>query len=740
MYREKYLQEILGTDKRNPVFTVFRNQKTDCLHVYYGFELFEIIPNNKNDPQYKLTVARLYNAGINAVKLKEAFGTDRKTMSNWGDALKSEDPERLIRVLAGRQAGRKLTTEIRAFVGMRFPSIYKENTYSYSKQIREEIEEVFDCKLCSETIRPLIHELKKQLNENEIKTEKRETNGDSSDNQETVYEEDTEEIEVVTSELSDAKISGNRKGSPLSETGTAGEIHFIRYLGILLFNQELLKVTELMESHSWILKQWLATLFLGAVNIEQTKLLDFNSLGWLLDRTLRSLRPQRLKLGELACPDVIEKLYVMNADLVNIQDYSDFFFDPHTKHSMTQLKILKGWCGNQHFPGKALHMDFIHTCVGDPVYIGYADNFYDLRERFIDTVNRFRTLLHIDSSRVLTFILDRGIYGKDMFEEIILEKFLHVITWEKNYKQGSWDENEVKGSFSMEVCRNKLEDTKKYDFRYMDETWDKNASMRLIRVQATNHKGRTIEVGVLSDDSKRPAEECLRLIFRRWLQENDFKYLEKHFGINQATSYASITYKELEGQIEDKQMKSGEYKALEKERGALRAKLKSALLSEHKHPRKSSARLSKIDTLSLQEQQITQKMEETEKEVSRLKHLIENDFYRLDVSSKKLMDVLKLIARNSFYKALKPFKEKYNNYRDDHAIFRNLTRADGIAISHEEHVEVYLYPTTHYPPKLRNIIEELFQQINANEPRMLDGTRRKIIINLGEKTGIKLAN
>ena len=30
------------------------------------------------------------------------------------------------------------------------------------------------------------------------------------------------------------------------------------------------------------------------------------------------------------------------------------------------------------------------------------------------------------------------------------------------------------------------------------------------------------------------------------------------------------------------------------------------------------------------------------------------------------MDVLKVIARNAYYKALAPFKQDYDNYRDDH--------------------------------------------------------------------------
>ena len=31
-------------------------------------------------------------------------------------------------------------------------------------------------------------------------------------------------------------------------------------------------------------------------------------------------------------------------------------------------------------------------------------------------------------------------------------------------------------------------------------------------------------------------------MFGRWLQENDVKYLDKHFGINQITSYRVIEY------------------------------------------------------------------------------------------------------------------------------------------------------------------------------------------------------
>lgn len=742
MSREIRLQQILGTDKRNPSFTICRDAETGCLHVYYGGDVFEKVPDDRNDPQYKMMVARLYNAGVNAVKLKEAFGVDRKTMQSWSDALKSGDPEKLVRVLAGRQAHRKLTPEIRAFVRMRFSGIYRDNPSTYSKQMRAEIAEVYGEDLCSETLRPLLKELKDKINSGlGRQDDKRETDCECVLASEAVNEGKIEVLRPETSGLGIMERSAIRQESPVSGVSDEGAVRFVHHLGVLMFSAVLLKVEALMGDWGWMAKQWLAAIFLGAVNIERSKLLDFDGLEAMLGRTLRCRRPQRLQLGALADTEAAEDLLVLNAREVNVQSYSDFYYDPHEKHCTTKRqKLLKGWCGSKHFADKVLHMDFIHTCSGYPVYIVYADNYDDLRERFGETVTDFRSVLSIDKQRVLTFALDRGIFGREIFRGIIDDEHLHMVTWEKDYKLGAWDEKKVKGAFVMERCRNRADDIKKYSFEYMDQNWEKDTAMRLLRVRATNPNGRTIELGILSDDQERPAEDLIRLMFRRWLQENDFKYLDKHFGINEITSYASVSYKDLKDQVEDKQMKSGEYKALENERHTLRSQLKQTLLNEHQHPGKSPVRRKKIEALTFQDENLTHRIEQTQKEVSRLDYLIDENYRRLDVSSKKVMDALKLIARNAFYQSLQPFREKYNNYRDDHALFRNLTHAHGVITSHKNQVEVQMFPTAHYPPKLRKIVEDLFHRINADAPRMPDGSGRRITFRLGEKTGIELAN
>ena len=118
-----------------------------------------------------------------------------------------------------------------------------------------------------------------------------------------------------------------------------------------------------------------------------------------------------------------------------------------------------------------------------------------------------------------------------------------MITWEKGYQPGQWQEQQEQGQFVIERARNRAQDLRTYHFRYLDRPWAKASGMRQLIVVATNPEGKSIEVAALTDDLQRPAMEVLKLIFNRWLQENDFKYEDKHFGINQITSYRTVPTK-----------------------------------------------------------------------------------------------------------------------------------------------------------------------------------------------------
>jgi hypothetical protein len=45
-------QLILGTDKRNPCLAVYRDESEKHLHVYYGFELLEVVPTKPESMAY----------------------------------------------------------------------------------------------------------------------------------------------------------------------------------------------------------------------------------------------------------------------------------------------------------------------------------------------------------------------------------------------------------------------------------------------------------------------------------------------------------------------------------------------------------------------------------------------------------------------------------------------------------------------------------------------------------------
>jgi hypothetical protein len=823
-----HLQKVIGVDKKNPYFTICQDTCIPCnLHVFFGAALMEVVPADKENPEFKLLIARLYNSGIRVKSITDVFGTARTTMKRWGDALKSADAECLSRALSGPGAPRKLTAEIRSFIQVRFRKIYQETRYNYSALIREEIKEIFGEDISSESLRPIFNELKKiELDEGKESTnggnrwdlsdsalehrvgdtQMSESREQTSDGQGRCFEHlcDQEEeeqdcnrknslafysqdgsqslgtisnelkkIEVMstggqdrsvgadTCDLPDSVLAQKQLRSPQIIEGQKGtgdgssihkkeegsvlnrknslsfyssEIAFCYHLGVLLFSSEIYKFSHYVKDE--VAKQFLVTVLLGAKNIEQTKTLDFNALDAMLGMVTSNRFIQRRQLSQMATDDNITELLKFNAQIVNANQYSDFYYDPHVKRYTGAEKILKGWCPAIRGGSKIINMDFIHVAPdGHPVYVEPSDNFSTMAERFVEEIKDFRSLLDCED-KILSFIVDRGIFAFEVFETIMADNCVHIITWEKGYKKGKWDDGKIDGAFSFLRQRNNSRDLRKYDFEYIDQEWKKKNDMRQLIVRATNPKGRCIEVSILTDDKGREAREIIELMFNRWIQENDFKYEEKHFGINEITSYSVSSYKKLQNLVEDKQTKRGEYKAFERQAQLTKAKLKNVLLKKHtiKNNKRREELEKEIEELSNELDQTKVKMSEIDKEGSKIEELIENEYMRFNTQNKKYMDYIKIIARNIFYKVLQPFKQEYDNYRDDHVLFRNLSQSHGLVSFTDEEVHATIFPTAHYQPKVRKIIEEIFQQMNNQRPRLADGSGRVVRLELGKKT------
>jgi hypothetical protein len=774
-------QLILGTDKRNALFTVYEWEQDDGeeqLHVYYGLELLEVVPADRNAPSFKMLVGRLYNAGLSRRVLQETFRVDLKTIQRWAAALRSRDGEELVRVLAGRRAGRKLTPQIEAYVRARWADLSRSGTYGIGKRLREEIESVFAVKLCQETLRPLIGQLKRQP---VIDTHQGDQAATGAPNESGAEPTTAEGLpESWHNALEDQRVSSQSEEITcgcLPALQAAPQTVWCDHAGVLVFAPSLLAIAQVLDPPEARFTQWLASLLLGALNIEQTKFLNWQDLAQLLGSVVRFPHPQRQELERLATQSSFEGLACFNARCLGVGEQRDFYFDPHTKQYTGQENVLQGWCPAIRSADKAMHSDFVHTAAGEPLYFETSDNFCDLRQRFFEVVERCRQVLEWPQERVLSWVVDRAIFGREVFEKVLCDEGMHLITWEKGYQVQSWPPaGGVSGSMVIERARNHANDIRSYHLQYWDRCWPKEERLRQIVVQATNPKGRTIQVAVLTDDTQRAASEIVRLMFCRWVQENDFKYLDKHFGINQITSYGVVGYEELREQVEDRQVRSAQIKALGEQRRQLRARQGRLLLlqarSEYQaalrqtrieelqqapaadQTRKeldrlgraqtrwqssSRARQQQIEALSRELAELELKAETVQKSESRLERLIEEHMVRLDPDKKRLMDNFRVIARNVFYAALGPFKKAYNNYRDDHDQFRQLTQCSGVLEVAAEQIVVHLMPRVNYAPRVRRIITELLAELNAKEPLFPDGSGRRFKLRLASRSELRLS-
>ena len=786
-------QLLLGTDKRNPVFAVYEDDSGERLLVFYGFELLEIVKNDAEDPAFKLLLARLYNARVKLSALCESFQVDPKTIRRWGKALCQGDAAELVRVLEGRAAGRKRTLAVESFARLRWPDLIAQRSYGAVERLLGEIQSVFGVKLSRSAIKDLIRELKvgtsAAITESSVPgasnveptpSEMRETDVKSLEHPSTEIPPNSSANRGIEA----LPPSGNiAHPSPFFPKDPANSLYWCDHAGVLMFAAALAEVSRVSATTQGILAQWMAALWLGAQNIEQTKYLNWEDLELILGRVVRFPTPQRDQLKGLAAdPQLMDELWRFNQR--NLGEATDFYFDPHTKHYTGEQNVLKGWCSKIRFADKVLHSDFIHTAQGAPIYFETTDNFTDLRQRFCGVIQRARQALQWPADRVPSYVVDRGIFGMEFFEKAVGDPTFHLITWQKGFIAETWDPTKVMDKTTITRYRNCSSDERLYHFESIERPWEKNPNLRQIVVQATDPRGKTIQVAILTDDPKRAVPEIIRLMFQRWLQENDFKYLDKHFGINQITSYRSIEYEKLKEQVEDREVKSVARKALDQKLKAVTEPLKRELLAEEQAFQAHQLRtktLTELEVTLNQEssrdtdqskalsRQITAakaaaqryeaarlqrrvSIDQAHKDIaalqieiaaiqskqSRVEALIQAQMVKLDGQCKQLLDVLKISARNLFYQALQPFKKTYDNYRDDHDHFRKLSQSPGVLEVSAQEIVVHLMPRTHYGGELRKAVLQSLDGFNAKglEHPCLPG--RKLRFRLGQRSEMSL--
>lgn len=575
------------------------SESSDSILVFLGTAVLERIRCSREALQYKMLVGRLANAGSSLSALRRVFGHDPRTIKRWAAALLSEDVEFVVRAFSGRGHDRKVTVPIARYVKRRYREL-RGRRRDFRQAVIDEVAELFDQRLSREVLRRLFRE------------------ADREDERPIAWPH-AMDTGCPNRGISSTEPAANDNRSPEASDEAPAAIAAapsrpmgVHHAGLILFLVLFEVFVRGRQRWPALQRQWLGQVLQGAANIEQSRMITARDLARFTGPVVAGIEAQRQALREVAGAETVLDLYAANAKLLpdGPNRGKVFYYDPHSKEYTGQLTVLKGWCGRRHGVVKVLYLDAIHTERGRPCFVQHYSSYYDLRERFFMTMEMFNHLFAPERRRGRTFVLDRGIYGLAEFARFI-EVGDHVVTWEKGYSGGGWQDGAPTVTFARERMRNHARDLRHYRFECQEGAWSRDPRLRRIVVRATNPENRTLELSVLCSHPTMPRETAVWLMFNRWLQENDFKYLDRHFGLNQITSYASKSYAEEAVALHDKPVDSIEYRELKNQLHTIENSLAKRLLQRERQQDLIQAAARREQQLQRRKQRLIARLDST---------------------------------------------------------------------------------------------------------------------------------
>ena len=788
----RMLQPLLGVSKSNPLLEVLiAPDRPDDFLIHFGMHHLETVRRDPDSVLLKMAAGRFYNAGFDRNRLVAVFPWGRKSIQRFGDALKTGDIERITRVLSGNSGKRKMDRQRERFVRETFRENYATEGCHINRFIREKFAEKYDTTVSRELLRPIINEEKDRFAAEQRAAAPSLLPVRRADEEAVVL--CVEGLFRVLRELQDqcaarrnactnglfsrTPVPKNCKYIPSADPfdgqlirldrSEFGRSVFVHHAGLLLVRADIDRISAgLPESDR--LRQWLGAVLCGAVNIEQSGALNFDALAVLVGPALRSAYRQRLMLHDICDPPLTSALWRRNAELAGAVEMELFLYDPHSIRYTGEQKILLGWLGNLHMVTTVYFQDFIHTEDGVPLIAFLEDNYEDVRDRFPRQMAQFRQLLWGDATYPVTVVVDRAIYNVDRLRQY-RELGIFVITWQKGGGDVPWcppDPGAV-GEFAILRHRNNSRDTITHRVEYYCEPWDREPTFSCHTVRLSKgDEPAPMNVAVLCTDPQRDSEAVLRPILRRWLQENDLLYGIANCGLNQITSYKSVSYEKIAETLGDRQVANRRYRRLVAERLELRrrwglelvkrkerkrqaelfiakreqklerieeelvdatdpepqrslrrarTRLRQSLRQKEKREENFQARSAQREQkLTEQIAALTDELKQEPEEVSRLEQLIQGAYRRLNFGPKALFDSIRINARNIFGRLHARFRPCRDNYRNDHRLLRELIRAPGVIIETRTRITVSLIPARRYQPVEKKAVQSLLEDVGKS--------------------------
>ena len=483
-----------------------------------------------------------------------------------------------------------------------------------------------------------------------------------------------------------------------------------------------------------IIKYWLVAIIIGAKNFEQQRYLNVEDFEYICGYkgfpTVESMRNILKSISMVADTKIVSHLINRNIELF-ISKKRDFHIDGHFEEYAGEANILKGWNTKKNRITKGVTDYQVHTSDGYPVFGILDDQFYDFREIMIKIIEKIKSLFGQKEGN--TYIYDRGAFSTELMKNIEYRND-YFVTWQKGFKQEEIKDVEINQKVIISFPYNDLGKYRSYELKVGEDRWKcKGYECRRIIIQRETEAKDKFCQSILTNDDKTITKSVIEKILKRFIQENDFKKQKNHFGLDEITSYRKIEYGMLGDKDQEKLSKNKEYtaklaeiKIIKQEMEGIYKELGIEIYETQfldTLPEdfliKYKEKIEKIKELSEKIKEKKKGLKDTERKVSKLEKCKLEGKREFDLRAKRIMNVIKMVARNIVEKGAEGFLKIYTNLRDYQKVFRKIIRSSGEIKIKGNKMIVKLDPFGR--KKFGQKCNDFFDEINKMEMKVMNG-------------------
>lgn len=634
-----------------------------------------------------LTVAQIANSGLaSQIEIADALNIHRNTVGRIQQRYAAGGPSALVPAKRGPKGPHKLTPQLL--------TLLQEHPHLSSNQLQQLVAEKTNVVFSAAYIR----ELRGRLPQLQTTLQLAPTA------QSLLEPEFAEAASFTTTEAQ----PGTAEPLPLEPEPILSDQVRGRYMGAALYFPalqvlDLLKIAgdcfRLATSERFGLRATTLTLFFLALldlpTIEAAKFLRRREFGALigtlrapavktLRRKLAELVPQQrsMEFGQRLARRLVEQSQVATATL---------YLDGHMKVYSGKRKLGKTWNTQRRLPLPGFNSFYVGDVNGRPLLFVNQEAGVSLTQAMPELIDAIRGVLQ---NRRFTIVFDRGGFDAKLFEWLDGEG-IDFITYQVGSPQLAAD------AFRRHRVR-------------LDARWcDFDIAEDLARV---NRRGPWRRLVVLRPDgyqlpvltnSQAPAASLVTLIDKRWRQENFFRYMRQHKGLDQIASYQ---FEEVAGDRMLPNPARGQLqrqiRALARELKQLRANLGNAVLqdpAQNQITQASPAITAFQDQLAELRRSLRQAPSHVPADQAERRDL-------LKLEQKTILDRFKLTAYQAEQWMLERLLVHYPNHHDAHALLRDFAQLSGDMSFQGGRIQITLDPPD--TPNHRQALEALCAELS----------------------------